>query len=341
MRTSTLVVLGLFLATAAPARTIYVASNGDAQGPAPSVETRYDDGSADHPFHELARAAATAETASRNGEPVLIELAGGHHWLTPQEYLDPTCGNCEDAATAVPATLGIRLAGRHVRLTGAPDHTSIVHTRSGYGILVQDCDECAVTGLLVTGGVRDPDGRATDAAIVVQRSSLLVRDNILRDNIGDAGTLAEVVVGVMGVTGREGSRLRLEGNRILRNSWDGVALYRDAEATIVDNVIDGIDLALGRDAGGGRGVGIGLTWNARATVRGNRITRYWKGIGVFVDAQAVVENNVVEGVATWGLSLWDAGRGRPHADFRGNVVDSTGACGASIVRERADGPPPG
>ena len=40
-----------------------------------------------------------------------------------------------------------------------------------------------------------------------------------------------------------------------------------ASARIEDNVIDGVDKAGGRVAGGGRGVGIGLTWNATASIR--------------------------------------------------------------------------
>jgi len=46
----------------------------------------------------------------------------------------------------------------------------------------------------------------------------------------------------------------------------------------------------------------------------------------------------VEHIATWGLSLWDAGYGRPAGFFLRNVVYDTGACGASVIRQ-ADGPP--
>ena len=51
---------------------------------------------------------------------------------------------------------------------------------------------------------------------------------------------------------------------------------------IEGNWIDGVDLARGERIGGGRGVGIGATWNAYANVRGNVVRRYWKGIGAFV-----------------------------------------------------------
>ena len=77
------------------------------------------------------------------------------------------------------------------------------------------------------------------------------------------------------------------------------------------NVIDGVDKAGGKARGGGRGVAIGVTWNASAEIRRNRVTRYWKGIGLFVDARGTVEENVVEEMLTWGIAFWDAGRGKP------------------------------
>jgi hypothetical protein len=208
----------------------------------------------------------------------------------------------------------------------------VIVTNAGYGIFLRDCEDCWVKDLVITGGARDTSGTATDAAIVVQRSTATIEGCEIRDNIGDPEVVGRTVVGIMGICGREDSRLRIRRNRILRNSWDGIALYRDAQAEIVDNVIDGVDLAAGCAVGGGRGVGIGVTWNARATIRGNLVRRYWKGIGLFVDADGQVEENVVEQVATWGLSLWDAAQGRPRGVFRGNAVDSTGACGAMILR---------
>ena len=85
--------------------------------------------------------------------------------------------------------------------------------------------------------------------------------------------------------------------------------------------------------GGGRGVGIGITWDAKAKVTRNVVRRYWKGIGVFVDAHAVVQENVVEEMLTWGIAYWDAGRGRPWAFVENNVIYDCGACGGFITRE--------
>lgn len=334
---------------------IIVQPNGSAEGPLPAELRPTRPARPDDPWlpdrpmpvetTDLPTALALAEArATRTGSdaaPIRVLLLPGHHWLEPLPYLDPTCGNCEDPATSVPATLGARLTGRRIRLIGPEEGGAIVHTRAGYGLLVEDCTDCEVSGLVFTDGARDTSGSATDAAIVVRRSTVRITGNTIRDNIGDPSVIEAGVVGIIGIAGREGARLRIEGNRIHRNSWDGIALYRGAEAEIVDNDIDGVDLALGRTAGGGRGVGIGLTWDARALVRGNRVARYWKGIGVFVDAQAIVEENLVERIATWGLSLWDAEKGRPSARFRSNVVDSTGACGVSIVRSSGELPEPG
>ena len=98
---------------------------------------------------------------------------------------------------------------------------------------------------------------------------------------------------------------------------------------IEDTIVDGVDAAGGTRWE--RGVGIGMTWNARASVRRNLVRNYWKGIGVFVDASAEISGNVVEDVLTWGIALWDAGKGRPSARIEKNVVYRTGACGAMIA----------
>ena len=287
----------------------------------------------------VAPGADLAALAAAAAPGTTFRLAPGDYHLSPAPYVDPTCGNCEDPATAVPATLGLRLAGRDLVLAGAGPDSTVIHTHAGYGILIEDCDGCAIESLALTGGVRDPDGRATDAAVVVRRSRAAIRGCRIADNIGDPAIIDSVVVGIIGVAGREGARLTVAGCEIRRNSWDGVALYRGAEAEIEGNVIDGVDRARGKTAGGGRGVGIGMTWDARATVRGNLVCNYWKGIGVFVDARATVEENVVEEILTWGMSLWDAGRGLPAAVMDGNAVYRTGACGVSVVRDSAAAEP--
>lgn len=273
--------------------------------------------------------------------PARLRLAPGHYILHPTAWTDPTCGNCEDPATPVPATLGLRLSGTRLELIGVGADSVFIHTNAGYGLLIEDCAGCVVRGVTITGGVRDPDGQATNAAIVIRRSTARIDECHIRDNLGDSATVAQTIVGIAGVVGREESDFTLIGCRIERNSWDGVALYRGALAQIHDNLIDGVDKASGARMTGGRGVGIGLTWDAQAEVSGNLVTRYWKGIGVFVNAQATVHHNVVEDILTWGIAFWGAGQGQAAARVHDNVIHQTGACGAMISRETGGEAPPG
>ncbi len=271
--------------------------------------------------------------------PARLVLGAGHHVLSPTAFTDPTCGNCEEANTPVPASYGIRLSGRGIRLSGAGRGETTIHTNAGYGVFFDGCDGCGLEGVTVTSGRRDEDGRATSAAVVVRNGAVELTECALRDNIGDSATVAAVVVGIAGVAGRENSEVIINSCRIERNSWDGIALYRGARATIRDNLVDGVDKASGAHLGGGRGVGIGITWDARALVEGNLVRRYWKGIGVFVNGQAEVRENIVEDILTWGLAYWAAGEGEPSARFQDNVVFETGACGAMISRGRAGDDP--
>jgi parallel beta-helix repeat protein len=271
-----------------------------------------------------------------------IELAPGEYHLRPHPLVEPTCGNCEDPTTPVAVTVGALIAGRRISIWApAGPESTVIHTHAGYGILFDGCWDCGIEGVTLTGGERDADGNATDAAVVVKHSKVRIANCHIRDNIGETETVGPIVVGIIGIAGREGSRIEIEGNRIIRNSWDGIALYRGANATIRNNVIDGIDRARGKQIGGGRGVGIGVTWDARAVVEGNLVRNYWKGIGLFVDADGTVEQNIVENVLAWGISLWDAGKGRPRGQIRDNAVYQTGACGIAVVRSQIGDPPPG
>jgi hypothetical protein len=291
----------------------------------------------------VSSAAELMSALSRPLDSVELRLAPGVYRLTARPGTDATCGNCQDPDQPVLMSYGLRVSGRKVRIVGPagpaspPGDEAVIHTSAGYGVFFVDCQECAIERVTITGGERDADSNATSGAIVVARSSVAVRGTRITGNIGDAGVIARSVVGIAGIVGREGARLEIEGNRIVQSSWDGIALYRGAEAVIRDNVIDGVDKARGVEAGGGRGVGIGVTWNARATIEGNLVKRYWKGIGVFVDASATVRRNIVEDVLTWGIACWDAAQGAPVAAIADNLIYRTGACGASIQRERPAG----
>ena len=225
-------------------------------------------------------------------------------------------------------------------ITGPENRSAVIHTNAGYGIYFNHCKRGIIENLSVTGGIRDPDGNATDAAIVVKNSAVTIRNNLIYGNIGDSAIVVKNIVGVMGICGRENSDLTITDNEIIGNSWDGIALYRDATATIIGNLIDGVDKASSKVAGGGRGVAVGITWNARATIDGNLVKRYWKGIGIFVNANVTARNNIIEDILTWGIAYWDAERGKPVGIIENNIIYSTGACGVSITRSQP-GPNPG
>jgi len=269
-----------------------------------------------------------------------IYLQPGDYYLSPTSITDSTCGNCEEPNQFVPATAGLEISGSYVRITGPENRSAVIHTNAGYGIYFNHCKRGIIENLSVTGGIRDPDGNATDAAIVVKNSTVTIRNNYIYGNIGDSAIVVKNIIGVMGICGRENSDLTITDNEIIGNSWDGIALYRDATATIIGNLIDGVDKASSKVAGGGRGVAVGITWNARATIDGNLIKRYWKGIGIFVDANVTARNNIIEDILTWGIAYWDAERGKPVGIIENNIIYSTGACGVSITRSQP-GPNPG
>jgi hypothetical protein len=273
--------------------------------------------------------------------PARVVLAPGIYRLEAVPFVDRSCGNCTDADETVPATYGLLVSGEGMRIEGAHADSVIIETNSGYGILFDGCVECSLRGVTVTNGARDEDGRATSGGVVARDGDVTIEACRIANNIGDSTTVARVVVGIAGVVGRERAMIRLRDCVIERNSWDGVALYRGARAEITDNVIDGVDKASGAAVGGGRGVGIGMTWDAHAVVERNLVRRYWKGIGTFVDASATVRHNVVEDILTWGLAYWGPDGSRPSTIFEENVVFGTGACGASVERTSEDGPPPG
>ena len=263
-----------------------------------------------------------------------IYLQPGDYYLSPTSITDSTCGNCEEPNQFVPATAGLEISGSYVRITGPENRSAVIHTNAGYGIYFNHCKRGIIENLSVTGGIRDPDGNATDAAIVVKNSAVTIRNNYIYGNIGDSAIVVKNIIGVMGICGRENSDLTITDNEIIGNSWDGIALYRDATATIIGNLIDGVDKASSKVAGGGRGVAVGITWNARATIDGNLVKRYWKGIGIFVDANVTARNNIIEDILTWGIAYWDAERGKPVGIIENNIIYSTGACGVSITRSQ-------
>jgi hypothetical protein len=248
-----------------------------------------------------------------------IRIAAGIHEASPESFVDPLCGNCLEQVTTVDATTGFRIVGKRLVLIGAgPTETTLI-THVGYGIYIEDAGGTEIRDLAVTGGRRDNDGNATDAAIVVRHGDVSLRNLHLRDNDDRA---PDVIVGIAGVAGREGAEIQIRDCRIANNGWDGICLYRGANAVICDNVIEK-----------GRGAGVGITWDAAALVLRNRVSGYWKGIGTFGFSRAVVRNNAVFDNLGWGVIA----TGDSYLEASNNVIVRNGNCGFAVWSEECRG----
>ncbi len=228
----------------------------------------------------------------------------------PKPFTDSLCGNCLDPQTLVEASTGFTIRGKVLVVKGLSRTGSVLQTNAGYGLYIED-SYVEMSNLTFTGGLRDPDGNATDAAIVVRNSRVDISQVDIRDNDHRIDT---VVVGIGGVFGREGAEITIHDCRIDNNGWDGVALYRGAIATVTDCLI--------KD---GRGAGIGVTWDATCTAYRNEITGYWKGIGAFGSSWVIARNNLVHDNLGWGMIA----TGTAYMDMSNNVIHHNGNCGIS------------
>jgi parallel beta-helix repeat protein len=219
------------------------------------------------------------------------------------------CGNCQEARTDVQASYGFIIKDKSLVLIGRDREKTRLITNAGYGFYIENSPNTILTNMTITGGRRDPDGKATDAGVVVRRSRVSLIDVDVRDN---DHRVDSIVVGIAGVVGREGAELEINGCRIINNSWDGIALYRGASAKVTDCHIEG-----------GRGVGIGVTWDATCVVYRNEVVDYWKGIGAFGSSWVIVRNNLVRDCLGWGIIA----TGQSFMDIANNVVHHNGNCG--------------
>lgn len=254
---------------------------------------------------------------AQNGDTILLE--NGMYEAKQEPFIETICGNCEDPNTPVEATVGFHIKGKSLIIAGEERDSTVLVTNAGYGILFEESYGSVLKNITVTGGKRDPDGNATDAAIVGKHCRVTIENISIRDNSHRIDT---VVVGIGGIFGREGAQLLILDNEIVNNGWDGVALYRGATAVIADNTI--------RE---GRGAGIGITWDASAIVYRNRISEYWKGIGAFGESVAVVRNNAVFDNLGWGI----VATGNAYMAVENNVIFHNGNCGFAVWRETARG----
>ena len=247
----------------------------------------------------------------------IIMVMPGTYVAEPSDFMDPMCGNCLDPSDGAYASTGFVIRDKSLTIIGTSTEDTILTTGAGYGIYIENCPDVKVMNLTITGGTRDQDGNATDAAVVVRGSTVEVAYCDIRDNQGDY----EIpVAGIGGVMGREGAILHIHHNRIHDNSWDGVALYRGAVANIHDNEI-----------WNGRGAGVGITWDAHANIIRNDIHDYWKGIGSFGNSRVGVYNNFVHDLAGWGI----VATGTSDMICRNNTVTRIGNVGIAGWSEEA------
>ncbi|MFN4181828.1 MAG: right-handed parallel beta-helix repeat-containing protein [bacterium] len=251
-------------------------------------------------------------------DSVLI-IGEGVFSASPVEEWERFCGNCESPEAPVKYTRGFHIRGKSVTIIGKGKEHTILQTNAGYGILVEDAEKVVLRGVKVTGGKRDEDGNATDAGIVVRRSKVVL-DNVLIE--GNNDVRKELAVGVGGIFGREGALIHIDHSIIRENSWDGIALYRGATATVIDTVIEK-----------GRGAGVGVTWDASALLIRVIIRDYWKGIGAFSHASVVVKNALVVNQVGWGVIAY----GNARIELWNSVVAKNGNCGVAFWSENASG----
>ena len=231
----------------------------------------------------------------------------------PIAFTDSLCGNCLDPRTEVSASYGFIIKNKSLVILGEDRKKSILLTKGGYGLYFKNSPNSIVRNLTITGGRRDGDGNATDAAIVVRNSRVLIEEVDIRDN-DNRHEDSTVVVGIGGVFGREGADITIRNCFISNNGWDGVALYRGATAIITDCII--------KD---GRGAGIGVTWDASCSAFRNNISGYWKGIGAFGTSWVVARNNSVHDNLGWGIIA----TGQSYMDIANNIVHHNGNCGVA------------
>lgn len=244
---------------------------------------------------------------ARSGDTII--LSGKTFEASPTRFVEPLCGNCLDPQTEVTASYGFVIKGKALVIIGRDRSASQLVTNAGYGVYFENSRGSVLKNLTITGGRRDADGNATDAAVVVRNSRVTLEGVDIRDNDHRIDT---VVVGIGGLFGREGAEIVARDCNIIDNGWDGVALYRGASATITDCLI--------KD---GRGVGIGVTWDATCVAYRNEVTGYWKGIGAFGTSWVIARNNLVHENLGWGIIA----TGQSYMDVTNNVVYRNGNCG--------------
>lgn len=249
----------------------------------------------------------SAINKASSGDTLL--LAASTFTATPTSFIEPMCGNCQEARTPVAASYGFIVKGKGLTIIGEQRSGTRLVTNAGYGVYLENADGTLLRNLTVTGGKRDTSGNATDAGIVIRQSRVTIDQVDVRDN---THRLDSVIVGIGGIFSRDGAEVTITNCNIVNNAWDGVALYRGAHVTVTDCTI--------KD---GRGAGIGVTWDATCVAYRNDVSGFWKGIGAFGTSWVIARNNLVHDNLGWGMIA----TGESFMDMSNNVVHHNGNCG--------------
>ena len=146
-----------------------------------------------------------------------IRIGPGLFESKTHAFAETLCGNCETHITKVKASYGFLIKDKSLTVIGSGVDSTTLVTNAGYGVLFLNSPNSVITKVKITGGKRDPDGNATDAAIVVRNSRVTVLECLIADNTDRPEELA---VGIGGVFGREGAELFILGNRFFNNGWE-------------------------------------------------------------------------------------------------------------------------
>ena len=265
-----------------------------------------------------------------------VELAPGTYELATDTLRDETCATCPPGqeGQAVAGTRALFVTGRDVHVVGSAAADVILRTDAGMGVVFDKCEGCSLENVTVTGGRRDRDANALDAAVVVRGGSVRISGCTLSDNIGNAVVVKGTNAGIGGVAATDGARVDIVGSTIARDSWHGVLALRGADVRVQACTIDGVERSSGDVIAGGRGAGVAAV-GASVSVEGTRIARYWSGVELDASSSATVRRSVIEETANWGLLGTPAAAPAPGAAGRIEVAETafyrTGAC-AVVIR---------
>lgn len=243
------------------------------------------------PYRDL----QVAINAANSGD--VIEIKAGLYSSSRTFFADPTCGNCgpSDFEQNAQASYGFLILGKSLTIKGESQFETTLVTNAGYGVFFDGAGTSTISNLRITGGKRDTDANATDGAIVAKNTALTVRNLDIYDNNDE---LPGRVEGLAGIVGREGTRLAITNVTINNISWDGIALYQSDPGNPGSNVVATVENV---SIIGGRGAGIGVTWDANATIKNVEVSGFWKGVGAFGSADVKLFNSIIRNNRMWGV----------------------------------------